>query len=99
MVAKIKTFKPLHELKQKSLKSCTKDKLWTKQKNSGMEHVKMISVLVGACLPHCSLEWHHDEVAEVGDASKLKTHIKKRIFLPTKLLRSRISILRSRTIE
>ena len=42
-----------------------------------MEHVKRIGVLVGACLPFCSLEWCHNEVAEVGDTNKMKIEIKK----------------------
>ena len=51
---------------------CIEEKVWTKQKNLGMEHVKRIGVLVGACLPCFALEWCHDKVDEVGEINKLK---------------------------
>ena len=39
--------------------------------------MERIGVLVGACLPHCSLKWCHDEVTKVGDTNRLKIEIKK----------------------
>ena len=44
-----------------------------------MENVKRIGVVVGAHSPCCSLEWHHDKVAKVGDMNKLKIEIKKQM--------------------
>ena len=48
------------------------------QKNhSSLEHAKRIGVLVGACVPHSSLNWYHSKVAEVGKIEKSKIEIKK----------------------
>ena len=70
--------------------------MWTKQKNLGMEHVKRIGVLVGACLSCFSLEWCHDKVDEVGEINKLKNRNKKRNGTSTKVFRSKFSSLCSR---
>ena len=45
-----------------------------KQNNSGIEHVERIGVLVGVCLPHCSLEWYHDKVIEIREIKKEMLH-------------------------
>lgn len=71
--------------------------MWTKQKNLGMEHVKRIGVLVGACLSCFSLESCHDKVDEVGEINKLKNRNKKRNGASTKPFRSGFSSLWSRT--
>ena len=49
---------------QKVRKLCTDKSLWMIQKYSAFEHVKIIGVLVGACMPYSSLNSHQRKVAE-----------------------------------
>ena len=97
MLVKIKKLKLSCQLKEKELKMCIEEKVSTKQKNLVMEHVKMIGVLVGVCLPCFSLEQCHDKVDEVVEINKLKNRNKKRNDASTKLFRSRFCSLWSRT--
>ena len=47
---KIRTSVQLHRLKQKVRNICENESAWIKQKNSGLEHVKKIGVLIGMCV-------------------------------------------------
>ena len=51
-------------------------KIWIHRENYALEHVKIISVLVGACVPHVSLEQNQNKMIEVGS---MKEKIKSRI--------------------
>ena len=61
--------------------NCTKDMQRRKGVDKAKEfrcgYVKRIGVLIGACLPHCSLQWYLDKVSEFGQIYKLKIEIKK----------------------
>ena len=74
---KIRTSVQLCRLKQKVRNMCENESVWIKQKHSGLEHVKRIGVLIGVCVPHSSLEWYQEKVAQVGQIERSKIEIKK----------------------
>ena len=51
----------LCRLKQKVRTTCEDEEVCIKQKNSELEHVKRIGVLIGACAPYSSLEWYQQK--------------------------------------
>ena len=55
LFVEIITSMQLQKLKQKVINTCEDERVWIKQKNSGLEHVKRIGVLVGVCVPYSSL--------------------------------------------
>ena len=77
MFVRIKTSEQLCRLKQKVRNMCKEERIWIKQKKSRLEHVKIIVTLVGACVPHSSLEWYQVKVAEAGKIERSKIEMKK----------------------
>ena len=56
---------------------CEDERVWTKHKFSGLEHVKSICVLIGVRVPHSSLEHHQQKVVENCKIKLSKIEMKK----------------------
>ena len=58
----MKTAVICYDLKSCVHEKCTTDDIWTSQENTKMKHVKIIGMLVGACMPFASNKWHQEEL-------------------------------------
>ena len=74
---KIRTSVNLCRLKQRVRETCREEKVWTCGKNSELEHIKIIGVLIDTCVPCASLEWYQNKVIEVGNIKGSKMESKK----------------------